>query len=432
MKPDFSRFFTRSVWLKTHLYIALSLGLLFSLMGLTGSLSLYHDELDELFNPELVIDAPHAEMLSPDKIIASVKAAHPDRYGVWILEMPRTSHGAMIAWYEKPRETLDEFYAPLMVAVNPYTAEVITSRFWGQTLMTWILDLHTQLRMGAVGRNAVAVLGVFLMISVVSGLCLWWPGRSRLLDAFKIRFDLGLMRFLADSHRLLGFGASVILLVLAFTGFHLAYPQFLEILTASQGMRHGGDEGPTVHSSAIPNNKPVGLAEAVLVARGLFPSSQVKRISTPWGDSGTYRINLLQRHEVNQHHPLTTVWIDRWSGQIRDVRNPAKFNSAQTFTSWMWPLHTAEVFGAGGKLLWFFAGLTPLLLYISGLVCWLGRHGIVRDRPLNTQDWKRNGKTFLAKAGRFGMRQYQRLSPYLKQAWIFLYGKARRLYNKLL
>ncbi len=56
MTFSFSSFFTRAVWLKVHLYLALSLGLLFALMGLTGSLGVYREELDELFNPELVIE----------------------------------------------------------------------------------------------------------------------------------------------------------------------------------------------------------------------------------------------------------------------------------------------------------------------------------------------------------------------------------------
>jgi len=170
--------------------------------------------------------------------------------------------------------------------------------------------------------------------------------------------------------------------LLAFTGFHLAYPPLIEALTASSGMGHG-DEGPNVRSTAIPNDRPISLTEAVLVARGPFSQSEVRRVSTPLGDTGTYRINLRQRNEINQHHPITTVWVDRWSGQIRDVRNPSKFTAAQTFTVWLWPLHTGEAFGELGRLIWFLVGLMPLILYISGIYYWLQRKGLVRDRPVN-------------------------------------------------
>ena len=59
--------------------------------------------------------------------------------------------------------------------------------------------------------------------------------------------------------------------------------------------------------------------------------------TVPMVDSGIYRINFRQRSELNQRHPFTTVWVDRWSGQIKEVRNPAKFSKGETFASWIWP-----------------------------------------------------------------------------------------------
>ena len=69
--------FARSLWLKIHLYLALSLGLLFALQGLTGSLSVYRQELDSLFNPQQIIVPAQTPVLSLDKIIASVRQATP-------------------------------------------------------------------------------------------------------------------------------------------------------------------------------------------------------------------------------------------------------------------------------------------------------------------------------------------------------------------
>lgn len=375
----------RKWWRLCHIYLALGLGLLFALIGLTGSLSIYRDELDSLFNPRLNVATPSGSALSMDKIIASVRAAHPQRHGAWTLEMPRSPNGMITAWFEKPKESVDAFYAPLMVSVNPYSGEVVDSRFWGHTLTTWLLDLHTQLQLDGFGRNALAMLGGFLLLSVLSGLYLWWPGWRQLRSALAVRHDAGLMRLLFDLHKLLGLVSSAILLLLAFTGVHLAYPDLLESLTATAGMGHG-DAGPNVRSTAIPNDRPVSLSEAILVARGPFPSSEVRRITTPAGELGTYRINLRQSHEINQHHPFTTVWVDRWSGQIRDVQNPSKFSAGQVFTTWLWPLHTGEAFGNGGRLLWFFFGLAPTLLFLSGLLHWLYRHDLVADRQI---DWQR-------------------------------------------
>jgi uncharacterized iron-regulated membrane protein len=382
----------RKWWRLCHVYLALVFGLVFALIGLTGSLSIYREELDGLFNPHLAVDVPSSPALSPDKIIAAVRTAHPDRHGAWTLEMPRTPNGMIIAWFEKPKESVEAFYAPLMVSVNPYTGQVVDSRLWGQTLTTWLLDLHTQLQLDGFGRNALAVLGGLLMLSVFSGLYLWWPSWRKLSQAFRVHHNAGLMRLVFDLHRLLGVASSAFLILLAFTGFHLAYPALLENLTAASGMGHG-DAGPNVRSTAIPNDRPVSLSEAILVARGPFPRSEVRRITTPVGELGTYKINLRQMNEINQHHPFTTVWVDRWSGQIRDVQNPSSFSAGQTFTTWLWPVHTGEAFGGSGRLVWFFAGLTPALLYLSGFMHWLYRHGFVADRDIDLQ---RTTKTLIA------------------------------------
>jgi len=376
------RLLSRAIWIKIHLYLALIAGFFFALIGLTGSVSIYREELDTLLNPRLVIEQPLGKRQSLDKMMAAVRAAHPDRHGAWTLEMPRSAHDMVTVWYDKPRETFFELYAPLMVSVNPYTAEVVASRFWGQTLTTWLLDLHTQLQLNRFGWNTVGIVGVLLMLSIGTGVYLWWPGIPNILGALKIRHKAGLVRLAFDLHRLAGLLSAAVLLLLAFTGFHLSYPAVLETLAGASGMEHGGT-GRTIISTAIPNNHPVSLESAEFLARGPFPRAELRRVTTPAGDSGIYRINLRQSSEINRRHPYTTVWVDRWSGHIKEVRDPSGFTSGEVFASWIWPVHTGEAFGAGARFIWFVAGFVPLLLYVTGLLHWLHRHGKVNDREVS-------------------------------------------------
>jgi len=392
----------RAIWLKVHLYLALGAGFFFALLGLTGSLSVYREELDALLNPQLVIENPQGTRQSLDKVMAAVRQAHPERYGSWTLEMPRSPHGMITVWYEKPRETFFELYAPLMVSVNPYTAEVVASRFWGQTVTTWLLDLHTQLHLGRFGWNAVGALGLLLMISVGTGLYLWWPDKGKLLSAFRIRLHAGMIKLLFDLHRLTGLLIAPALLLLAFTGLQLSYPTVLEKLVGSSGMSHG-ETGPTIISTATPNNHPTSLEAAEFVARGPFPRAELRRVTTPAGDTGIYRINLRQNSEINQRHPFTTVWVDRWSGQIREVRNPSKFSNGEIFTTWIWPLHTGEALGATGRFFWFLAGQGLFFLYVSGLMRWLHRRGKVQDREVNLAGLKVLLYRLKVELARFGL-----------------------------
>jgi uncharacterized iron-regulated membrane protein len=117
---------------------------------------------------------------------------------------------------------------------------------------------------------------------------------------------------------------------------------------------------------------------------------------------------------------MTTVWIDRWSGQIRDVQNPQKFSSGQRFTTWMWPLHTGEAYGSTGKFLWFLGGLSPAILYVSGLWHWLYRRGAVQDRPIDLTAIRQH----LFKNLQNGYRLSQKLVTYLQP-------RARKAFNYL-
>ncbi|MEQ1544383.1 PepSY-associated TM helix domain-containing protein [Methyloglobulus sp.] len=373
---------TRKLWLNVHLFLALGVGFIFAILGFTGSVCVYREALDELLNPQLVIEEVQGGYQSLDQIMASVRSAHPDRHGEWTLEMPMSANGMMTAWFDKPRETYFERYAPLMVSVNPYTAEVVASRFWGQTLTTWLLDLHTQLQFEQAGWNVVGYCGLLLMVSVCTGLYLWWPSVQNIRSAFKVKFRSGLMGLLFDLHRMMGLLSATALLLLAFTGFHLSFPSVLENLSGSTGMAHG-ETGRTITSTAIPNNHPTGLEAAEFIARGPFAKAELRRVTTPDGNSGVYRVNLRQKSEVNQRHPYTTVWVDRWSGQIKEARNPAVFSTGETLITWMWPLHTGEALGAYGRLCWFLAGQSLFFLYVSGLVRWLHRKGKIRDRAIN-------------------------------------------------
>ncbi|NOU23702.1 MAG: PepSY domain-containing protein [Methyloglobulus sp.] len=376
------KWLSRTTWLNVHLFLALCVGFIFAVLGFTGSVCVYREALDELLNPQLVIEKAQGDYQSLDQIMASVRAAHPDRHGEWTLEMPRSANGMMMAWFDKPRETYFERYAPLMVSVNPYTAEVVASRFWGQTVATWLLDWHTQLQFDQAGWDVVGYCSVLLMVSVVSGLCLWWPGVKNIHSALRIQFRSGLMRLLFDLHRMVGLLSAAALLLLAFTGFHLSFPSVLENLFGSTGMAHG-ETGRAISSTAIPNNHPTFLEAAEFIARGPFPKAELRRVTTPDGNSGVYRVNLRQKGEVNQRHPYTTVWVDRWSGHIKEVRNPAAFGKGETLITWMWPLHTGEALGAIGRFCWFLAGQSLFFLYISGLVRWLHRKGRIRDRTVS-------------------------------------------------
>jgi uncharacterized iron-regulated membrane protein len=80
---------------------------------------------------------------------------------------------------------------------------------------------------------------------------------------------------------------------------------------------------------------------------------------------------------------MTAVWVDQYSGQIREVRNALRFSKGETFLTALWPLHTGEIWGGWGHTLYFLSGLFLPLLYLSGLTRWLIGKEAIADRAIN-------------------------------------------------
>lgn len=411
----------RRHWLRVHSTLALSVGLLFVLTGITGSLNVIGHALDHGLNPELTVSTGSGAERSPDELIAAVKAAHPRRFGAWRLELPQSPGEPAIAWFDKPTETSGEAYAPLMVAIDPYTGRILANRFWGHTFASWIYKLHSQLLLDGFGRALAGLIGLALLASLVSGLRLWLPGKHRLRQSLTLKPKARFKRRVFDLHRVVGIYGAPILLTAALTGVHLAYPAVLETLFgASDFGHHEAAEAEEIISAVPASGAPLNLAQAILIARGLFPNASVDGITTPRTSNGMYRIDF---RRPGEHHALTAVWVDPYSGQIRQVRNSANFGPAQRRINALRLLHNGSLLGLPGQALWFLAGLLPFALYLTGIVHWLHKHGIEVERFVPRLPDKYAGT----------WRQYfAALRPILAATAVFIMSVARRIVSHVI
>ncbi|MGI2325612.1 MULTISPECIES: PepSY-associated TM helix domain-containing protein [unclassified Methylococcus] len=379
----------RKRWLRIHSTLALSVGFLFVLTGLTGSLNLVGPELDRWLNPELTVIPRAGGGLSPDQMMAAVKSAHPRRFGSWRLQFPESPDSPAVAWYDKPIETSGEPYAPLMVAIDPYTGKILANRFWGHTFATWTHRLHSQWLLGGFGQVLVGLTGLALLASLVTGFRLWLPAGRRLRQAMTVKPRAGFKRRIFDLHRIAGIYGLPLLVTAALTGLHLAFPSLLTTVTGTADFgHHDSPDAEEITASSAVSDTPLNLTQAILMARGLFPNAVVDSVTTPRASNGMYRVDF---RRTGEHHALTTVWVDPYSGHIRQTRNSADFSRGQRFVNAIRPLHNGSLFGATGRILGFLGGFVPLALYVTGLVHWAHKRRIdvVRYRPRLPSRWIR-------------------------------------------
>ncbi len=360
----------RQFWLAWHLYLGLTLGLVFVLAGLTGSLLVFYVELDEFINPQLQISSTQSQQAPQayEAIFQSLRDRHPERGGAWRLEMPRHNQAMLMARYYKPAETEHLHFAPLIAWVNPYTAEVVSSRFWGEYLMTWLYDLHYSLLLDTTGKTVMCIIGGILLIPLLTGIYLWWPKTGKFKTALSFKRHASTTRFIYDLHKTNGVYSFAILLILVISGVLLELPDFFNPYINKLSPLY---KIPSYHSDLSANTARISLDQAAQIALKIYPESQLRWLETPKDSQAAYRIMLYQQGEPSMRFPKTTVWVDQYSGKILANRDPSLQSAGDTFITWLHPLHSGEIAGLIGRWLVFFSGFVPCVLYVTGVMRWL-------------------------------------------------------------
>jgi len=358
----------RRFWVLCHLYLGLGIGGVFALLSLTGSVLVFYIEIDRWLTPELRIVVPEAQPpASLQEMINALQQAHPQREYSWRLEIPQRDDEALVARYYRAEETVHLDFAPLISAVNPYTLQVVSNRFWGQYPMTWLFDLHYTLLLGADGTTLVAVAGLLGLLSLITGMVLWWPSTGRWRKALTWRWRRGSARQIYDLHVLPGVYSVVLLFLLTVTGIILARPDWFTPLLEKTGALY---QVPTLNSVRAAGQQRLSADVAWAAAQAVFPDAQLRWLHTPETDDGVYFMRFEQAAEPGRRFPISRVWVDQYSGEVLASFDPLSAGFADTFMAWQHPLHNGEAFGLLGRLLVALSGLLPMVLLTTGIIRW--------------------------------------------------------------
>ena len=358
----------RRWWLNLHLCLGLALGGVFALLGVTGRVLAFYPEIDRALNPGLRPSTSLTHTVSVEAVVNQLRRLYPERDGGWRIELPLDDSTPITARYAQSSEREGRSFSPLMLTLDPVTLERTSHRVWGDYLATWIYDLHYTLLFDKPGKVVVGTVGLVMLISLLSGLWLWWPSRSRWWSALRPVIREGSVRRIYDLHVLAGTYGVVLLIVLALTGAGLALPdQTRRLLDTMLGLK------PMPEIAAYPvvdKAMPIDLDRAVAVARERFPEAELRWVDVPAIGEGPLGIRLYQSGEAGRRFPKTRLWLDPYSEEIIAVHNPAQNTAGNTVLDWLHPLHNGEAFGLVGRWMTFFSGFVPLLLFVTGYIRW--------------------------------------------------------------
>lgn len=349
----------RSIALWLHRWLGLTVGVILAMTGLTGSYLAFYLPIERAVIAPLRV-SPGAQPVSLEALHQALIKVGPSARGSWDIEIPENGGVITSRFAERgqPRR---------MVSVDPVSLQVVHEGAWGQTVSTWIYELHYRLLMGRDGATVMGVFGLLLMVGLVTGGVLWWRSGRDLKT--RLAYAGGsTQRQLYDVHRLLGLGAGVLLSVLVLTATAMNLPKVVRPALAAVSPISAPSKPP---KSAPAEGRPrLTVDDAVAIARLRLPEAELRWVQVPNKANGAYGVRFWQKGEPNRRFPKTYVFVDQYSGQVLAVRDGLQGTASDHILTWLYPLHSGQAFGLIGRSIVALLGLTPTILLITGFLRW--------------------------------------------------------------
>jgi uncharacterized iron-regulated membrane protein len=356
----------KRLWIQVHLWLGLTLGVLGIFIGITGSILVYDNEIDAWLCPRRhVVSGTQAAQPYGEYVKRAAQALEgrarplsvrlPEADGMPVVVLARARDGGAFT----------------RLYLDPPTGKVLDA-VPGGGFIGWVHAFHENLTLREyMGREIVGLAGFAMLISSLSGICLWWPARGRFREALGARPGFRLSRNL---HYLFGSYGALVLAMLSFTGIWLAYADAgRAVVSAFSPVAPRNIQAP----EAAKGGKPVALEDAVRIAQALYPGAPVAGFGLPAGPRGAYRVSL---NIGGSTAPVSnaSVFIDPRSGKVLRNNGPATRSRGDNFLILQRLLHGGDALGPVGRGLIFVAGLLPALFVTTGTMMWLKKRGTIR------------------------------------------------------
>jgi uncharacterized iron-regulated membrane protein len=167
-------------------------------------------------------------------------------------------------------------------------------------------------------------------------------------------------------HRALGLWLAIALFLLALAGVLLAIGEPFRAAA-------GGTIAEPRLPPAAPAEYKVSVAQAVRTAAQQFPNAKLSIVKFPTDAAPWYRVRLRQAGEIRRLYGTTAVWIDARTGAVLQTHDALQAPVTVAVFDGVYPLHTGELAGWGGRLLVLLVGFSFASLIVLGVSTWWRR-----------------------------------------------------------
>ncbi|HEY8063744.1 MAG TPA: PepSY-associated TM helix domain-containing protein [Methylosinus sp.] len=400
---------SRAFWVRAHRWAGLAMAGFLVIVGLTGSVLAFREELDVWLNPELATVTPRdAPMLDPLVLRERAAALYPDAR---IDAVPLSIEAGRSFEIRIHRRAPEGGALTTFVSLDPYTGERLGARDWGevslarQDVIFFLYRLHYTLALpasaGGLGAYLLGVTALVWTIDCFVSACLTLPQRrrekrvasakswwSRWRPAWLIKFNAGKYRINFDIHRAFGLWTWVMLFVFAWSsvGFNLdeVYAPTMRALfglsraNGNLAMRANPLDQPRLHWLEARD-----LGRALLDEQARQNGFAIERLESIAFDRehGVYIISAHRSLDMGKRAGAS-VTFDADTGVLRGAAcaGSTSEQAGDVIDRWLASMHTAAVFGLPMKIFVCAMGLAIATLSVTGVYIWW-RKREARRRP---------------------------------------------------
>lgn len=378
----------RKIWLKVHLWLGLSLGLILAIAGLTGAVLVFWVEIDEIINPELYHTYAYSESGPKpldDLIEAAVVAAPGGWDSTWV-QAPKGNGNYIFNFYYPKTNPATGNAQSLTLAIDPFNSEINAKRIFyhafnplKHSFVGFFFKLHYALFLGELGSNLMGWFAVVFLISVLTGLILWWPLTGKWKRVLTIKRNTSPERFNYDLHQSAGFYSAIVLLTVLMSGIYFNLPEPFHWLVS----RFSPLTPPLVSKTAAVANSGGILQQAIDKIRLETPQMQLQYYNFAYDPSTPFTACFTDVPELKPYILDSRCYhLDRHTGAVLAIQDPKTGSAGDTFEQWQWPLHSGQAFGWPGRIAVFITGLLCPLLFVTGVIRWLQKQPSKQGRKV--------------------------------------------------
>ncbi|MFN5524565.1 PepSY-associated TM helix domain-containing protein [Bradyrhizobium sp.] len=371
--------------LQIHSIVGLAAALILSVMGVTGAIMSFEDEIQAGLNGALAhVVARDAAPLAPAELIARLQA-DPALGKVAALSLSRDPTSAVRVRFARS----EDGGHPASVLVDPYDGRVLGTPL-GESFFATIRRLHRWLLLPGDGKGAgrqitgATVLG--LIVLLISGLVLRWPRRASSAALWlKPQWRLSGRGLHRSLHSVIGTWLLPIYLVIALSGLSYSYVWYKDGLTwllspkppaAPKPARGERDASPA-------SQQPLALdliwATALREAGDRYITLD---LMLPAGGATAVRV----RSWLDETHDIRDEFrIDAGTGRLIAAERYADKSTGERVLARVFDIHRGSMLGWPGRILFMLAAATMPLFAVTGLLLYLSRRRLRRTpQPVQT------------------------------------------------